>query len=243
MEYFGRESRLHFGTNAGESIYNAMLEAKQSIFVVSPYLSAGYIDFLVQRAAEGISVTVLTNDHAANNMNDIYRKILNQHCDVNDRRRKIRRWGMSLSCLSLLSTLALLAIQHYSSQRFFETTQLIILLALAVTALIIFEKIRTCFYRYSKLFDFFVFPLKTDDEHIAQGFVHAKIYIIDGQNIFVGSANLTWSSFRHNIEVVATFSNSALCDAIHNEVVALLRTANAINLEAMGPTLYLEPAN
>lgn len=243
MDYFGNSWGLHFGANAGASIFRAMQGAQKSIFVVSPYFSKTYVDFLTQRAAEGIAVTVLTHDDATRDMNDIYKQIVQQHCEINNNRKRIRRWGLLISALMLVCFSGLLLWELNSSQRVIETGVLIGLLLATLITLVVFQRLRTHFYSYSTLFDFLVLPRRLEDGTLSPDYVHAKIYIVDETQVFSGSANFTWNGFQKNLEVVAQFFDPLLCEALRQDILRFIEASQLTDLQDLGPGLYPEPPN
>lgn len=62
------------GKGVGNNIYRAINNAKYSVFVLTPYVSQGYIDFLLRKKQEGIRVSLITTaDADTGHMNEIYK--------------------------------------------------------------------------------------------------------------------------------------------------------------------------
>jgi len=53
-----------FGKGVGSKIYDAMNNARHSVFVITPYISQGYVDFLLRKKQEGINVSLVTTTDA-----------------------------------------------------------------------------------------------------------------------------------------------------------------------------------
>jgi hypothetical protein len=47
-----------FGKGVGSKIYDALNNADHSVFVLTPYISQGYIDFLLRKKQEGVNVSL-----------------------------------------------------------------------------------------------------------------------------------------------------------------------------------------
>ncbi len=242
MMYRSRSTaELHFGSNAGGSLYEAMRRAKHSIFILSPFVSLGYIEFLTEIASRGIHVTLVSNHYETPEMKEIYKKVVKQERSINYKRWMIRKSGF-LFCLSLLILIFVFwAMQLKMNHELVNNRLLVVLEILMGLSLFAFSKTRVYFYHYSSSFDFI--SIVCENKGSQREFLHAKIYLIDGSEVYIGSANLTFNGFRSNIEMVANFSDEALAASIRNGIADYLNSVSRVDLEVIGPTLYTEPPN
>src|SRR5437870_46583 len=96
-----------FGKGVGSKIYDAINNAKHSVYVLTPYISQGYIDFLLRKKQDGVSVSLVTTTDAQKGMmDDIYRKILLQHRVTDGKKiafkNKAKRWCFALGWVAFL---------------------------------------------------------------------------------------------------------------------------------------------
>lgn len=85
-----------FGKGVGGKIYDAINKAKHSVFILTPYISQGYIDFLLRKKQDGIHVSLVTTTDAQKGMDEIYRKILLQHRVADDKKNGFQEKGQTL---------------------------------------------------------------------------------------------------------------------------------------------------
>jgi phosphatidylserine/phosphatidylglycerophosphate/cardiolipin synthase-like enzyme len=233
---------VYFGSNAGKAILQEMEDAQTSILVISPYLSSNYIHFLAKRASAGIKVTAITQTKASKDMGSIYREAVQQDINIDEKSFRRRKIGSLVAKFSIFTSLFL---PYILTQANIEVSQ-----ALAVSGclflfgallLVIAKKIRPISYSYSELFDFFILPAWNEGDYNSHTpFVHAKIYIIDGQTAFIGSPNLTWSGLRKNCEVVVKVKDEKLCKSLYYEARDLARSASRLRADLTGPQIYQE---
>lgn len=101
-------------------------------------------------------------------------------------------------------------------------------------------------YFYSTRFPFVVVPSIYSDtvmsvKSMSDSFVHAKIYVIDNRDIFIGSANLTSSGLRNNIESFIKISAHEAVKEIIAEIDSYLNVhCKLIDINHMGTCLYHE---
>ena len=254
-----------FGKGAGSKIYDAINSANHSVFVLTPYISQGYIDFLLRKKQEGINVSLVTTTEAQKGkMDEIYKKILLQHCVTDEKRlafkKKAKRWCLLMGLSALIVGSGGL-FWYYFYKNFhsvfkelkwvwFHDRDLIFITVGALFILCvfyeIFHRIKVFSYFYSTRFPFVVVPSIYSSNmqprtSLFDSFVHAKVYVVDNRDIFIGSANLTNSGLRHNIESFIKISAHEAVKEIIAEIDSYLNAhCSPININCLGACLYHE---
>ena len=254
-----------FGKGVGSKIYDAINNAKNSVYVLTPYISQGYIDFLLRKKQEGINVSLVTTTEAKKgDMNEIYKKIVLQHCVTDEEKlsfkKRAKRWCLLLGLVALIVGLASFFWYDFHNsfhslskelKRFlYDDSALILITMGALFASYVFYKkfhrIKVFNYFYSTRFPFVVIPsIHTENIQsitpMLDSFVHAKVYVIDNRDIFIGSANLTKSGLRHNIESFIKISAHETVKEIIAEIDDYLDAhCRPININHLGACLYDE---
>lgn len=254
-----------FGKGVGSKIYDAINNANHSVFVLTPYISQGYIDFLLRKKQDGINVSLVTTTEAQKGrMDEIYKKIVLQHRVTDEKKmafkRRAKRWCLLFGLVTLLVALAGLFWHGFHSnfhsvfkelKQFWHDDRAFILITMGVllASYVFFKKfhcIKVFSYFYSTRIPFVVVPSIYSDNiqsitPMLDSFVHAKVYIIDNTDIFIGSANLTKSGLRHNIESFIKISAHEAVKEIITEIDSYLAAhCRSININHLGACLYHE---
>lgn len=254
-----------FGKGAGSKIYDAINNANHSVFVMTPYISQGYIDFLLRKKHEGVNVfLVTTTDAQKGKMDEIYKKIVLQHRVTDENKmafkKKAKRWCLLIGLGSVL--VGLMAFFWYDIHNKFHSVykelkgflyddSVLIFISMGVLFLSHvcykrFHRIKVFSYFYSTRFSFIVVPSIYSDKHRTitsnlDSFVHAKIYVIDNKDIFIGSANFTGSGLKHNIESFIKITSSEAVKEIITEIDGYLDVhCKPININHLGASVYHE---
>lgn len=254
-----------FGKGVGEKIYDAINNANHSVFVLTPYVSQGYVDFLLRKKQEGIQVSLVTTTEAQKtNMHEIYKKIVLQHCVTDEKKlafkTKAKRWCRLFAAGALVAGLAGLFWyslhnnyhSYFKELKWFwhdDTYFILIIMGVLFASYVchkIFHRIKVFSYFYSTRFPFVVVPSIYSENiksltPMLDSFVHAKVYVIDDRDIFIGSVNLTKSGLRHNIESFIKISAHETVKEITAEIDRYLNVhCRPINLNHLGACLYHE---
>lgn len=254
-----------FGKGVGSKIYDAINNANHSVFVLTPYISQGYIDFLLRKKQQGIHVSlVTTTDAQKGKMYEIYKKVVLQHCVTDEKRmtykKKAKRWCLLLGLGALMVGLAGLlwhsSHNHLHSvfkelKRFWYDDTILVLVAAGILFASsmfykIFHRLKVFSYFYSTIFPFNVVRSIYSDNiksnmPISDSFVHAKVYVVDNRDIFIGSVNLTNSGLKYNIESFIKISAHEAVKEILKEIDTYLNLhCKPIDIKHLGAWLYHE---
>lgn len=254
---------FYFGSDVGDDLYKTMDGARRSIFILTPYISCGYIDFLLRKNSENIDVTlVTTTDAQKNGIGEMCRKVLTQHRHTDDlklkKKKRIKRILLILMLLTVLLCIGHLAwfmnyyiipwerdMDHYLK---FYNEFIPIPIAILVTSFFLYLKassMRVLNYSYSTKFNFAVVnsPYASEGNRKENRLIHAKAYIVDGKYVFLGSMNFTWSGFRRNIESVVKIADEECADAMSQKIYNYLKyNTQAVDINRLGSMSFAEPA-
>ena len=241
-------SEVYLGVNAGEEIYNAIVNASDSITIVSPYLSSSYIDLLTTASENNVKVTLITNSDFVNNNTTkigMLKKIIVQDRTTDKEAKSTRTGGMLFIYLLLLG---LLLVNLYALfEGHYTWCWSIVSLCVLLPILEHFTKMRIYHYTYRFLIAALIYKSKHQDheDNNMNFFIHSKVFIIDDKICFLGSTNFTYSAFRKNYECVVKITDYAAIDEILKEInnIQDRETANTLSLEEIVQSIYEEPAN
>lgn len=254
-----------FGKGVGSEIYDAMNKASHSVFVLSPYISQGYVDFLLRKQQEGLQVSLMTTTEAQKGkMDEIYRKVILQH-RVTDEKRLVFKQKAKRVCLLILAVALIVELinliwfdTHHHIKSFFANLSLywrddevflLIIFGILLLAYIfyrLFKRIKVFSYFYNTRFPFFAIPSRYfEDRQSAfysfSPFVHAKVFVIDRRDVFIGSVNLTRSGIRENIEAFVKVIDHTFAQEIIAEIYDCLAAYCAtVDINKLGSYLYRE---
>ena len=194
---------VFLGRNAGEELLRDIRGAKKSVKIVSPYLSPGYVSELVKLHNRGVEVTLITTDDggtAALDVPGLYRE------EPGQSRSKALLVALALFVLGVLLAVA--------GHPFWG----LLLLASAV----IVAKLRSSPGKRVPVFDLRVIPSPYRDGK-GEYLMHAKVYVIDDEVAYVGSANFTKRSMTDNLECISRVQNISQIEGIIVSVSRILR--------------------
>jgi len=237
---------VYMGTNAGAGIYNDIAKATHNILVVSPQVSEEHVDLLLKKHTEGVSVTLITSTDFEGNRESktIYQKLITQAKITNEQKRRFRLFGLVVMYLTLFSSVV-----SASTGVYLEYYQLFwSLLAVPAGFLIILllNKLRVYTYNYQSNLPFYVMASpNVDPQTRNQTFVNSRIYVIDGQTAYLGTAGFTKTSFRNQHETVVRITDEATIHCLYKEMNELLCDQNRLfrDINFIGRYIYPEPIN
>jgi len=197
-------------------------------------------------------------------MDEIYKKVILQHRVTDEKKlafkKKAKRICFLIGAVALIVGLVNLLWfnYHHHIKSLFNKLSLYwrddytLFLAVVGVLLIvyvlyrIFKRIKVFSYFYSTRFPFVAIPSRYfDDEQsilYALGpFVHAKVFVVDNRDVFIGSVNLTKSGIRENIEAFVKVIDHETAREMISEIYACLEAyCAAVDINKLGTYLYQE---
>jgi len=239
-----RSTDVHLGKNAGKPILAAMKNARESIRVMSPYLGAALVDALLEKAGEGLDVRLLTSTEFEERGEASARRLIIQKRHARHAARAMRALG-SLACLAVFT--AALAAAGLGYLRGPE--QLRMAWMAAPPALLVFLLLRSMrVYSYSyepRIPMASIVSPNTDGKGKGRFLIHAKMYVIDEEIAFLGSANFTKAGFGANYESRITVRDPEAVFRLADEFDRMFANKDAEyrDISEIGRALFPEPAN
>ncbi len=165
--------RVYARSGIGEIMLPLLAESRESLDIVSPYLSAQYAQLLVRKAESGVMVRLITSSHTG------------------------RYHQQALSALGPRSTL------HFYWPPFVAGIVVLVILSVIgyfpLGVLVLAGCVLVAILaRRQPARSIHTLQVKIQPRE----FVHVKLYIIDGRTSVAGSANLTFSGMNSNVERV-----------------------------------------
>jgi phosphatidylserine/phosphatidylglycerophosphate/cardiolipin synthase-like enzyme len=248
---------IYIGKGAGKLILEDMLKAKRSIRVMSPYLSAGLVDILLERLRFGVHIELVTSDdiedhqHADKNCYQIIKQ--HKHVDEELKNKKQFFHWLGIGLMIVFGFFAVVKLPGVLSSSI-EASDMIQFSLFAVLALIgrftwkHADGINFRYYSYSSLFPIKIFysyfSRKKHDRSKAFN-LHSKLYIIDDRIAYLGSVNFTRSGCSFNHETRIRITDPEAIHQLKEEFSELLWNEyyNHRSVDEWGRELYEEMIN
>jgi len=244
MKTISNQNKIYIGRNAGLEILEALRNSRKSIKIVSPYLSGSYLEKLVNLQKKGIDITLITCDDIKEEVNkfsnfrlsDIIKqkKILNNNNNNSKTIKNILFYtSLSLLLLSLIIFIISLTL----------SITLLISLSILIISLLGFACsyfIKEFNYEYYSIFKIKIFDSHSGDKPWSTNLVHSKIFVIDEEIAFLGSANFTYSGFKNHYETVIKILDLNAIKDISNEIENLYNSTElkSKSIDEIGKRIY-----
>jgi len=236
MKTYSNHNEIYIGRKQGLQILNAVKNAKKSVKIVSPYLSPGYLEELVNLRKKGVQITLITSDNLEQGRGDYstfkHSDIIKQKKTFNQqaKEKKTRGFIISIAILIMSGFFLLLSLSF-----------LFFILALIGVGILIYSySIKFYSYEYYSLFRLKVFDSKWCKNPYSTNLVHSKIFVIDESTLFLGSANFTYSGFKIHYETIIQVKDKKSIKDISEEVENLFnsRDLKAKSIKQWGKEIY-----
>jgi phosphatidylserine/phosphatidylglycerophosphate/cardiolipin synthase-like enzyme len=236
------KDQIYIGRKAGEEILRTISNAKESVKIVSPYLSSSYIMKLVNLEKKGIKITLITCDELKEDTkgfsNFKLSDIIKQKKIKNIKAKSNKRNLLYLSLLLFLIALIGVAMT-FVSQYFIFIAGFFFITSLSSFSISFF--IKDYKSEYYSIFKLKIFDSHSSDKPWSTNLIHSKIFIIDEKVAFLGSANFTYSGFNTHYETVIKIEDINAIKSISNEIENLYNSKDlkSKSIEELGKQIYL----
>ena len=239
---------IYIGKSAGKHLISDIRNAKKSVKIVSPYLSASLVKELIKLKAKKLNIELITSDEIEDfkgNTEKNIHKLIIQNKKSNGISAK--KWE-AFSQIMIFSIVSVLATMLFA---FYETEDMRIVIGFVPIIILYFiylyfikkSKNKKNSYWYSQLFPFKVYmsPYKSK---LSDFFIHSKIYLIDDKIAYLGSLNFTVSGLKNNYETSIRTKDSSAIKEIKSEINQLFHNSNLYekNIQLWGEELYEQPS-
>jgi len=253
MFYNKANCDIYIGTGAGKKLLKDIRNAKETVKIVSPYLSAPLIKELIELHQTGILIELITTDFIEDFFGhyekNIYKLIL-QNKEIDEEavliRKKWKRISKILAYINygLTGLIIGLALLLKNLWVILLTIPIIILFLIVIIYKNEIKSKRIYSYWYSQLFPFKVY-MSPNASKRSNTFIHGKIYLIDDKIAYLGSLNFTSKGTEQNYETrIRTVDPSAIKE-IHEEFHDLMYNSEIPerDIQIWGRQIYREPIN
>ena len=248
------KDNIYIGRNAGKDLMKDIKSAKNEIKIVSPYLSAKYIEQLIKLSKKGVDVTLITSDYLKEGDGqysdltkyDIIKQDRITDYDAKKKKEKNKEKSQNLFLYGIgiiLFSILLSSITNSPDIIYLSFLGGI----LAIIAIILHNTNYSkpiYSYKYHSIFNLKVFNSQYNNELTGSYLVHSKMYVIDDKVAYLGSVNFTYSGIVKNYECCVKIEDEKLVKKISEEIDKLFNSDELYSkpLEIWGPELYLEPS-
>lgn len=231
MRTFSSKNYIYIGREAGKEIHEEIKKAKESVKVVSPYLSPDYIKDLINLHKKGIKVTLITCDRiGASSYSDFQvSDLIKKEKIYNEKKGKVKKvlfryfiWTFISSAFFILLSFFLPILSILAG----------IFLFVSIASLFSSKIISDYSFKKEPIFRIKIFDSASGKNPRSTELIHSKIFIIDEKTAFLGSANFTYSGFKTHYETaIKIIDNPAVRDL--SQEVESLYTSNDLRSKSI----------
>ncbi len=220
MKTFSNSNHVYIGREAGKEIHEKIRNAKSSVKIVSPYLSADYLKDLITLHKKGIKVTLITCDKIQNSPYSDFRKsdLIKEEKIKDEKAVKMRKFLFYSFIFSIVISIIMIIPYFLVS---FTIIPTIIAFSLSIISLFAYFLILDYSFKYTPIFRIKVFDSASVKKPGSTELIHSKIFVIDEETAFLGSANFTYSGFKTHYETVIKITDKNAVRDISEEVEKL----------------------
>lgn len=250
----GANCDIYIGKGAGEKLLDEIKNAKHSVKITSPYLSPSLVKELINLNSLEKNIHLITTDTIEDYINSYGKNInrlIKQHQIKDEEAEKNRNKWIDTSNFILFGIIGF-SLTLLLTAYFYRELKLLYGIIPIVLATLVFKfyqnKIkqkRIYNYHYSQLFPFKVFISSKNNNTYKNRFIHAKIYIIDDEIVYMGSLNFTKSGIEDNYETQIRTTDPVAVTKISDEFNNLFHHSGLPerDIQQWGKTLYHEFIN
>jgi len=238
---------LYIGRGAGRDILNSIQSAKVSVKIVSPYISSDFVDLLHRKVEDGVDVRLIVSSDLTGerNVDKCLRKLIYQTQHTKEYLKSARdRWRWILLGLVFLVLIVLAIGFSYKLYYFYYS---VMLLPFLYVGLRILNCLTIYWYTYGSKFCLSIpmSPYSGKGFNSRHSLVHAKIFLIDDNEAYLGSVNFTNAGFWKNYESRIKITDEEAINKLHNEFQFLSynNIYEYMDIDIAGKSLYAEPSN
>lgn len=228
METYCKNSKISLGRGNGMEILKAVKNAKSSVKIVSPYLSPNYIKELIKLHNKNIQITLITCDNLETNSWSDFKPsdIINRTKIEDSKAKKLKKKLVGVSLIFLLISIVGFFLSVILPILLYLSVFLIVMMLLILAFAYILEDYGYEYhgYKYNPIFRLKVFDSKSGINPQSTNLIHSKIFLIDENILFLGSANFTYSAFNTHYETIMQIQDTQAIVDISNEIENLFNS-------------------
>ena len=244
---------IYIGQNSGKQLKRDILNAKEEVWIVSPYIDKKNLDDLIELQNKGVEIKLAFSDLRKEQRNNILRSLIHQEKKVDEvLKEKVHKQKRLLSnlFLSMLVTGILFLLYSLTTLKNWDYKGMIGLgasiFSFLIAGIIIKKKKKISqtpvnSYDYSEKIKFKYFWNDFKNGNVK--FIHSKIYIIDRKIAYVGSLNFTNNGFTSNFETRVRITNTEKLNELIDFVDTIFKDNNNFKshqISFLGKQVYTE---
>lgn len=257
MQAAMKDAVVHMGLRAGRELMEGISRARQELLVLSPSLTTAQLRLLIGMHEQGVRVKLITTISDGNIGNvegyDYRNELIRQHQqkDKQAEQKKASLWElMKFLAIALLVFVAggiVTFFYYYTYAQWIMLGLVVLTLLLLYATATEYASTRVCRYTYKTIFPIrvFIHPANRKIRNASKHFVHAKLFIVDREVAYLGSANFTCASLQHNYESIVRTEDPLAIRELLAEVQKLFSSDDGaldfVDIEAWGRMIYDEP--
>ena len=218
--------KIYIGRNAGKELLELIKSAKKSVKIVSPYLSSSYVKELIELSKRGREVMLITCDKIVDERSrysDVKTSdLVKEKKILLPENEKTRKRGVFIGLMVFLLSLILFPVGFLMDMNEIMLSVSVIIFVISVIILgyyyLFVENYRI---EYEPIFRMKVFDSHSGKNPLSTELVHSKIYIIDEERAYLGSANFSYSGFKTHYETLIEIKDNKAIKDISDEVERL----------------------
>jgi len=220
MKTFSNKDYIYIGKEAGKEIHEKIKNAKNSVKVVSPYLSTDYIKDLINLHKKGVQITLITCDNIENSSYSDFKTedLIKKEKVYNEKAGKLKKTLFWVFIWLFISSVLFAILSFLLFPLFFVA---LILIFAGIILLISSNLISDSSFKYETIFRIKVFDSHSGKNPRSTELIHSKIFIIDEEIAFLGSVNFTYSGFKTHYETTIKVEDKNAVGDISEEVEKL----------------------
>src|SRR3989344_5163653 len=190
MKTSSSKDNIFLGRKVGIELLKDIKNARKSVKIVSPYLSPSYLEELVKLKKSGVDITLVTADNLEQGESAYssfkHSDVIKQREIVDEDKIRARRKGIVISLTVFVISLLLFVVTVVIP---FLIYPFVFIMGASLISSIYFYFKKGHRYEYYSLFRIKVFDSKSGENPKSTNLIHSKVYVIDEETAYLGSAN------------------------------------------------------
>ena len=223
MQTTSTKDQIYIGKEAGKEIHEKIRNAKKSVKIVSPYLSADYLKDLVHLHKKDVKIALITCDKIEDSAYSDFKTqdLIKTEKIYDEKSGKLKNF--LFKSFILLFILSIISIIPYIAgfQAFWLLILAFIILSISIISFVSSKLILDYSIKYEPIFRIKVFDSHSGKNPRSTELIHSKIFVIDEEIAFLGSVNFTYSGFKTHYETTIKVEDKSTVRSISEEVERL----------------------
>ena len=244
---------LFIGKGAGKKMLTEIGEAKKSVKIISPFLSASLIWELIVLKRKGIDVELVTTDAIIDNTEHsigTFKHLISQKKVYDKKAEKLKNFLVAVDKITwlffvifLLGAIFLKVQPHPYFK--FAIAGTILSFCLGISLKLKLGKLKVFDYHYEPIFPLKLLIAPENADFPIKTYIHSKVYIIDDEVMYWGSLNFTAMGTQDNYETRIRTVDTAAISKMLEEFDYLMKSSKlpTRNMNYWGNMIYFQSSS